>query len=191
MEDDTFGIVLFDDIRPFIVQLYTPEARLQLIDCTFNFLGLPMNLIAGSNGFQSTSSSSPSSSSSPATIASVVYNPFFHDGLLLNLGMDSQQATTFGSNAGLRRVFPQFETKKQSVERILKELEREEQFLEPVEQDWKCVWNLPLHAFPQDINTIFGQPYHPSGGIGLHSRYPWATVSTDEETQQSNKVFLR
>ncbi|KAF9084160.1 hypothetical protein BGX23_010773 [Mortierella sp. AD031] len=191
MEDDTFGVVLFDDIRPFIVQLYTPEARLQLLDCTFNFLGLPINSFAGSDGFQSSSSYSYTGSTSPKkpSTTSTVYNPFFHDGLLLNLGMDSQQVT-FDSNAGLKRFFPEFESKKKSIERILKELEREEQFLEPVEQDWSCVWNLPLHNFPQSIDTIFGQPYHPTG-LGLTSRYPWATVSTHEETQQSNKLFIR
>ncbi|KAG0287406.1 hypothetical protein BGZ96_008662 [Linnemannia gamsii] len=193
MEDDTFGVVLFDDIRPFIVQLYTPDARLQLIDCTFNFLGLPVNSFAGSNGPRSSTSTTPTGGSVSTPIrktpSNSVYNPFFHDGLLLNLGLDSNQAA-FGSNAGLTRFFPEFESKKKSVERILKELEREEQFLEPVEQDWSCVWSLPLHNFPQSVDTIFGQPYHPTG-LKLGTRYPWATVSTHEETQQSNKLFIR
>lgn len=193
MEDDTFGVVLFDDIRPFIVQLYTPEAQLQLIDCTFNFLGLPVNSFAGSNGPRSSSSTTPTGGSVSTPLRKApngnVYNPFFHDGLLLNLGMDSNQVA-FGSNAGLTRFFPEFESKKKSVERILKELEREEQFLEPMEQDWSCVWSLPLHNFPQSVDTIFGQPYHPTG-LKLGTRYPWATVSTHEETQQSNKLFIR
>ncbi|KAK3844755.1 MAG: NRDE-2, necessary for RNA interference-domain-containing protein [Linnemannia gamsii] len=195
MEDDTFGVVLFDDIRPFIIQLHTPEARLQLIDCIFNFLGLPMNTFAGSNGFRSSSSSPATTAGSGATSVkkatlTSVYNPFFHDGLLLNFGMDSQQVA-FSSNAGLKRFFPEFESKKKSIERVLKELAREEQFLEPVEQDWSCVWSLPLHNFPQGIDTIFGQPYHPSGLKLSSSPYPWATVSTHEETQQSNKLFIR
>jgi hypothetical protein len=194
LEDDTFGIVLFDDIRPFIIQLHTPEARLQLVDCTFNFLGLPVNSFAGSNGFQSFSPSTTIGGSESTPIrkdsTTSIYNPFFHDGLLLNFGMDSQQAV-FGSNAGLKRFFPEFESKKKSVERILKELEREEQFLEPVEQDWSCVWSLPLHSFPQSIDTLFGQLYHPTGLKLGNSRYPWATVSTHEETQQCNKLFIR
>ncbi|KAF8946659.1 hypothetical protein BGZ47_011731 [Haplosporangium gracile] len=194
MEDDTFGVILFDDIRPFIVQLYTPEARLQLIDCTFNFLGLPVNSFAGSNGLKTSSSTTPTGGSELVSVRKIpnisVYNPFFHDGLLLNLGIDSRQVT-FGSNAGLKRFFPEFESKKKSIERILKELEREEQFLEPVEQDWSCVWSLPVHNFPQSVDTIFGQPYHPTAGLKLSSRYPWATVSTHEETQQTNKLFIR
>ncbi|KAF9285695.1 hypothetical protein BGZ88_009449 [Linnemannia elongata] len=194
MEDDTFGVVLFDDIRPFVVQLYTSEARLQLIDCTFNFLGLPVNSFAGSNVLRASSSTTPTGGSGTTSVRKTprtsVYNPFFHDGLLLNLGMDSNQVA-FSSNAGLKRFFPEFESKKKSIERILKELEREEQFLEPVEQDWSCVWSLPLHNFPQSVDTIFGQPYHPTAGLNLSSRYPWATVSTHEETQQSNKLFIR
>ncbi|KAF9128452.1 hypothetical protein BGW39_005046 [Mortierella sp. 14UC] len=194
MEDDTFGVVLFDDIRPFIIQLYTAEARLQLLDCTFNFLGLPVNSFAGSNGFRSSSSPTTTGGSGSTSVRKAattsIYNPFFHDSLLLNFGMDSQQVT-FGSNAGLRRFFPEFESKKKSIERILKELEREEQFLEPVEQDWTYVWSLPLHNFPQSIDTIFGQPYHPTGLKLSSSRYPWATVSTHEETQQANKLFIR
>ncbi|KAF9932655.1 hypothetical protein FBU30_007652 [Linnemannia zychae] len=193
MEDDTFGVVLFDDIRPLIVQLYSSEARLQLIDCIFNFLGLPMNSFAGSNGLQLSSSFSMTDGSGSNSVrkyaSSDVYNPFFHDGLLLNMGMDSQQST-FSSNAGLQRFFPKFESKEKSIERVLKELEREEQFLEPVEQNWSYVWNLPLHNFPQSIDTIFGQQYHPTG-LGLSSQNPWATVSTHEETQQTNKLFIR
>ena len=190
MEDDTFGVVLFDDIRPFIVQLYTSEARLQLIDCTFNFLGLPVNSFGGSNGLRASSTAGSGIPSVRKTPNTSVYNPFFHDGLLLNLGMDSNQVA-FGSSAGLKRFFPEFESKKKSIERILKELEREEQFLEPVEQDWSCVWSLPLHNFPQSVDTIFGQLYHPTAGLKLSSRYPWATVSTHEETQQSIKLFIR
>ncbi|KAG0277084.1 hypothetical protein BGZ95_006543 [Linnemannia exigua] len=154
MEDDTFGVVLFDDIRPFIIQLYTPEARLQLIDCTFNFLGLPMNLFAGSNGLRSSSSSPTTNGGSgltsvkKATLSSV-YNPFFHDELLLNFGMDSQQVA-FSSNAGLKRFFPEFESKKKSIERILKELVREEQFLEPVEQDWSNTFEQLIQVTPLD-----------------------------------------
>ncbi|KAF9140954.1 hypothetical protein BGX30_005692 [Mortierella sp. GBA39] len=194
MEDDTFGVVLFDDIRPFIVQLYTSEARLQLIDCTFNFLGLPVNSFAGSNGLRASSATTPAGGSGTTSVGKTpntsVYNPFFHDGLLLNLGMDSNQVA-FSSSVGLKRFFPEFESKKMSIERTLKELEREVQFLEPVEQDWSCVWSLPLHNFPQSVDTIFGQPYHPTAGLKLSSRYPWATVSTHEETQQSNKLFIR
>src|SRR5690554_1503398 len=71
LEDDPYGIILFDDIRPFIVSLYSQEARLQFVDCLMTFLGLPINSFAGSNGPQS------ATEHTNATNTGVVYNPYF------------------------------------------------------------------------------------------------------------------
>ncbi|KAG0356101.1 hypothetical protein BGZ54_000844 [Gamsiella multidivaricata] len=183
LENDPYGIIIFDDIRPFIVSLYTAEARLQFVDCMFNFLGLPVNSFAGSNESQS-SLSSPVSRPMRATS---FYNPYFHDSLLLDMGMDIQSSQD--SNLGLKRFFPPFENKAKLVERVMKEIEWEQQLREPEERDWNCVWNLPIHLFPHGPDTIFGR----RGGDSSEedARYRWANVSSHEEVKVSNKVFIR
>ncbi|KAF9380273.1 hypothetical protein BGX21_002410, partial [Mortierella sp. AD011] len=176
LDDDPYGIIIFDDIRPFIVPLYTSEARQQYVDCMFNFLGVPMNSLAGSNG--------PRSLASPKLVKSgSIYNPYFHDSLLMNAGIEVE--STLDASSGLRRFFPEFESKEKLVERMMKEIELEQEFLEPEERDWSCVWNIPVRSFPQCTDVIFGKVKRDS------KSYPWATVSSHDEVQISNKVFIR
>ncbi|KAF9182967.1 hypothetical protein BGZ51_004338 [Haplosporangium sp. Z 767] len=179
LEDDPYGIVLFDDIRPFIVSLYSQEARLQFLDCLMTFLGLPINSFAGSNGPQ------PATEHTNATKTGVVYNPYFHDGLLLNVGMDIQ--LNQDANPGLNRFFPQFETKEELVERTMKEIEQEYEFREPEQRDWNCVWNLPLRIFPQSMDAIFSRTSVSESKM----RYPWATVTRHEEMERVNRQLIR
>ncbi|KAF9991805.1 hypothetical protein BGZ79_003952, partial [Entomortierella chlamydospora] len=176
LDDDPYGIIIFDDIRPFIVPLYTSEARQQYVDCMFNFLGVPMNSFAGSSG--------PRSLASPKLAKSGdIYNPYFHDSLLMNASIEVQ--STLDASSGLRRFFPEFESKENLVERMMKEIEREQEFLEPEERDWSCVWNIPVRSFPQCTDVIFGKVKRDS------KSYPWAIVSSHDEVQISNKVFIR
>ncbi|KAF9116677.1 hypothetical protein BGX27_000059 [Mortierella sp. AM989] len=176
LEDDPYGIIIFDDIRPFIVSLYTPEARQQYVDCIFNFLGIPMNSFAGSNGPRSLTSSK---------IAKIcnTYNPYLHDSLLMNVGIEVQ--STLDTCSGLKRFFPEFESKENLVERMMKEIGREQEFLETEERDWNCVWNIPVRSFPQSTDVIFGKAENDS------KSHWWATVSSHDEVQISNKVFIR
>ncbi|KAF9207642.1 hypothetical protein BGZ49_010829 [Haplosporangium sp. Z 27] len=176
LENDPYGIIIFEDIRPFIVSLHTPEARLQYVDCLFNFLGIPMNSCAGSNGPRSLASSKLSKNYD-------VYNPYLHDSLLMNAGIEVQ--TTLDACFGLRRFYPEFESKENLVMRMIKEIGREQEFLEPEERDWSCVWNIPLKSFPQCADVIFGKVR------SVSKSYPWATVSSHEEIQISNKLFIR
>ncbi|KAF9962992.1 hypothetical protein BGZ70_007734 [Mortierella alpina] len=150
LEDDPYGIVLFEDIQPFIVPLYSAEARQQFVDSLMTFLGLPVNSIAGSNGIHAVARSS----ASKATTIPPAYNPYFHDGLLLNLGMDFE--LNLDDNPGLRRFFPKAETGQDQVQRVLKEMERERDLLESEGRDWSCVWNHPLRLFPHSPDTVFG-----------------------------------
>ncbi|KAF8925463.1 hypothetical protein BGZ58_000781 [Dissophora ornata] len=182
--DDPYGIIIFEDIRPFIVSLYTSDARLQFIDCMFNFLGLPLNSLVGSNGPHLSTSSSDSK---PAR-GIYSYNPYFHDSLLLNMSMDIR--STQDANVGMKRFFPEFENKEKLIERVRKEIESEHELREPEERDWSCVWNIPLNLFPQGMDTIFGKVTHGSNAE-QGTKYPWATVSSPEEVQVSNKLFIR
>ncbi|KAF9914211.1 hypothetical protein BX616_008751 [Lobosporangium transversale] len=200
LEDDPYGIIIFDDIRPFISSLYSPEARQQYIECVFNFLGIPINSSIGSNGPQTLSSSSVSNpdSYSKQSITNVnnisTYNPFFHDSLLLNLGMNIQ--STLASNEGLRRFFPEFDDHAKLVECILRDIAREYNFQEPMrkgeQQNWDYVWNLPLRLFPQSADTLFGNINQTLEPEKMEkTRYRWATVSSNEEIQTTNKLFIR
>lgn len=40
-DDDPYRIVLFDDIRPFLFVIRSPEVKLQLVYAVLNYLGLP------------------------------------------------------------------------------------------------------------------------------------------------------
>lgn len=184
--DDPYGVIIFDDIRPFIVPLYSEDARLQFMDCVFNFLGLSMNSFAGSNGYQPTAVA-PASVQKHSRVTSL-YNPYFHDSLLLSLDMGTR--STQDPNGGLKRFFPQFESKDGLVERILKEIEQEQQFRESEERDWSCVWNLPLHLYPQGADVIFGGL---SGGSDSEreNQHSWAKLGGHEEIQMSNRIFVR
>lgn len=183
--DDPYGVIIFDDIRPFITPLFTEDARLQFVDCVFNFLGLPMNSFAGSNGHQTAVSAAPTQKLAKATS---LYNPYFHDSLLLSMGMDTQSIQD--SNVGLKRLFPQIESKDRSIERVLKEIECEQQFRETDERDWSCVWNLPLRLYPQGADTIFGGLSSGSNSE-KENQYSWARLGNHEEIQMSNRLFIR
>ncbi|KAI1319785.1 hypothetical protein EDD11_003170 [Mortierella claussenii] len=186
LADDPYGIIIFDDIRPFIMSLHSPEARQQYVDCMFNFLGLPMNSLTGSNVLLSSGSSLTNASSFPSR---AVYNPFFHDGLLLNLNMDIQLA--FDANIGLKRFFPAFEGRAKLVERIMREIERDQELQETEERDWSCVWDIPLRLFPNGPNEIFGRNDGRTRTNVDKPQYPWATIISNEEIQGSNKTFIR
>ncbi|KAG0208757.1 hypothetical protein BGX28_000378 [Mortierella sp. GBA30] len=187
LEDDPYGIVLFEDIKPFVVSLYSTEARLQFVDCMLTFLGLPVNSFAGSNGLHSASKSS--AFNNPTKVATV-YNPYLHDGLLLNLGMDFH--LTLGDNPGLNRFFPKNESEQDLIERVLREIEREQELREPEERDWSCVWKFPLRLFPHGSDTIFGHiAMTLSGEKGVRNPYPWAIVSSHEEIEHSHKQLVR
>ncbi|KAF9985137.1 hypothetical protein BGZ65_011632 [Modicella reniformis] len=184
--DDPYGIIIFDDIRPFIVPLYTEGARLLYMDCVFNFLGLAVNSYAGSNGHQvSAAAVVPTRKPDKATS---LYNPYFHDSLLLTLGMDLRSMQN--SNVNLQRFFPQFENKDKSIERVVKEIQRERQFREPEERDWSCVWSLPLHLYPRGADTTFGGLTSGSS-TEQENQFPWASLSSHEEIQTSNRPFIR
>ncbi|CAO3567664.1 unnamed protein product [Mortierella alpina] len=183
LEDDPYGIVLFEDIQPFIVPLYSAEARQQFVDCMLTFLGLPVNSTAGSNGIHTLAKSS----ASKATTIPPVYNPHFHDGLLLNLGMDFE--LNLDENPGLRRFFPKAETGQDQVQRVLKEMQRERDLLEPEGRDWSCVWNFPLRLFPHSPDTVFSGT---ASNLELQGvRYPWASVTSRDELKNSNRVLIR
>ncbi|KAF9984571.1 hypothetical protein BGZ75_003870 [Mortierella antarctica] len=184
LEDDPYGIILFKDIQPFIVSLYSAEARQQFVDSMLTFLGLPVNSVAGSNGLHA----SAKSSASKATTIPPVYNPYFHDGLLLNLGMDFE--LNLDDSPGLRRFFPRAETGQDQIQRVLKEMERERDLLEPEGRDWSCVWNFPLRLFPHSPDTIFGRTAtEPSKLPGVH--YPWTSVTSHDELEHSNRMLIR
>ncbi|KAF9957415.1 hypothetical protein BGZ72_001840 [Mortierella alpina] len=184
LEDDPYGIILFEDIRPFIVSLYSAEARQQFVDCMLTFLGLPINSTAGSNGIHA----SAQSSTSNTTTIPPVYNPYFHDGLLLNLGMDFE--LNLDDNPGLTRFFPKAESGQDQIQRVLMEMERERGLLEPEGRDWSCVWNFPLRLFPHSPDTIFGRSateHYKLQGV----RYPWASVTNHDELEHSNRLLIR
>ncbi|KAG0322542.1 hypothetical protein BGZ99_003258 [Dissophora globulifera] len=181
IEDDPYGVIIFDDIRPFIVTLYTREARLQFVDCMFNFLGIPLNSLVGSNGLRSLNLTPLLKAGKP----NGPYNPYFHDGLLLNVGMDVR--STLDANVGLKRFFPEFEDPRKRIERVKEEIKREQELREPEERDWSRVWQIPLCLFPQGPDTIFGK----MGDSESTTQYSWATVSRHEEVQISNKLFIR
>ncbi|KAF9322769.1 hypothetical protein BG006_002071 [Podila minutissima] len=185
LEDDPYGIIMFDDIRPFIVDLHTTEAKTQFVDCMFHFQGLPVSLTAGSNGLsqqrQSTSTAQVKSRSFGC------YNPYFHDGLLLDVGLDSTYSTQ-ENNPGLSRIFPPIMTVERAEEMVRKEIEFSIKDCELEEEDWSCVWNLPLKVFTQGTDTIFGKH---GGSEKKNHRYPWAAVSSHDEVQQCNKEFVR
>ncbi|KAF9438864.1 hypothetical protein BGZ76_003889 [Entomortierella beljakovae] len=176
LEDDPYGIIIFDDVRPFITPLFTPEARQQYVDCLFNFLGIPMNTSTGSNG--------PRSLAMPKAAKSLnVYNPFFHDSLLMDIGIKATSALE--DISGLKRFFPEVESKENLIVKMMKEIEREQEFLEPDERNWNCIWTMPVKSFPHDPSVIFGR-------IRADAQYySWATVSSHDELQQSNKLFIR
>lgn len=182
--DDPYGIIIFDDVRPFIVSLYTEEARLQFVDCVFNFLGLPVNTFAGSNGQQHATGSSTHRLAKTTSL----YNPYFHDSLLLSLGMYTR--STQESNIGLKRFFPELENKDMLIERVMREIEMEQQFREPEERDWRCVWNSPLHLYPQGADTIFGG-FGSGSGSEREKQYSWAKLCDHDELQTSNRIFIR
>ncbi|GJJ73478.1 hypothetical protein EMPS_05836 [Entomortierella parvispora] len=176
LEDDPYGIIIFDDIRPFIVPLHSIEARHQFLDCMYSFLGLPLNSLGSSNNPQK------------SALRDSAYQPYFHDGLLLNLGMDIQ--SNYGMNPGLKNFFPAVITKEQSVQRVLREIENLNMDVEMEERDWSCVWKTPVKLYPQGTGNLFGE----LGNIGSGSRqvtYPWSTVTSDEEVQWTNKIFVR
>ncbi|KAF9572315.1 hypothetical protein EC968_010039 [Mortierella alpina] len=184
LEDDPYGIVLFEDIQQFIVLLYSAEARQQFVDSMLTFVGLPVNSLAGSNGIHA----SARSSASNTTTIPPVYNPYFHDGLLLNLGMDFEH--NLDDNPGMRRFFPKMETGQDQIQRVLKEIERDRNLLEPEGRDWSCVWNFPLRLFPHSPDTIFGRTAteHSRSQGGL---YPWASVTSHDELEHSNRKLIR
>ncbi|KAG0052575.1 hypothetical protein BGZ83_002400 [Gryganskiella cystojenkinii] len=176
LDDDPYGIIIFQDIRPFIVPLYSPEARHLFVECMYCFMGLPLNSLGSSNNLKKVSRHSPA------------YNPFFHDGLLLNLGIDIQ--SKYDMNPGLKRFFPQVVTKTQAVERVMKEIENLNMDLEMEEQDWSCVWKVPIRLYPQGADNIFGQ-LGQTGSDASPVIYPWSTVTSDDEIQWTNRSFVR
>ncbi|KAG0039182.1 hypothetical protein BGZ82_009333 [Podila clonocystis] len=185
LEDDPYGIIMFDDIRPFIVDLHTTEARTQFVDCMLHFQGLPVNLSAGSNGLSHQRQSTPTAQAKARWFGG--YNPYFHDGLLLDVGLDSTYSTQ-KINPGLSRIFPPIMTAERAEEMVRKEIEFSSRDCELEEEDWSCVWNLPLKVFTQGADTIFGKHV---GSEKKNHRYPWAAVSSHDEVQQSNKEFVR
>ncbi|KAG0025726.1 hypothetical protein BGZ81_006946 [Podila clonocystis] len=185
LEDDPYGIIMFDDIRPFIVDLHTMEARTQFVDCMLHFQGLPVNLLAGSNGLSHQRQSTPTAQAKSRLFGS--YNPYFHDGLLLDYGLDGTYSTQ-KMNPGLSRIFPPIMTAERAEEMVRKEIEFSSRDCELEEEDWSCVWNLPLKVFTQGADTIFGKHV---GSEKKSHRYPWAAVSSHDEVQQSNKEFVR
>ncbi|KAF9304381.1 hypothetical protein BGZ74_001682 [Mortierella antarctica] len=185
LEDDPYGIIMFDDIRPFIVDLHTTEAKTQFVDCMFHFQGLPVSLIAGSNGLSQQCQSTSTAQVKSRWFGS--YNPYFHDGLLLDVGLDSTYSTQ-ENNPGLSRIFPPIMTVERAEEMVRKEIEYSIKDCELKEEDWSCVWNLPLKVFTQGTDTIFGKR---GGSEKKNHRYPWAAVSSHDEVQQCNKEFVR
>ncbi|KAF9024678.1 hypothetical protein BGZ52_010549 [Haplosporangium bisporale] len=185
LEDDPYGIIMFDDIQPFIADLHTMEARMQFVDCMFHFQGLPVSLIAGSNGLSHQRRSTSTEQVKPRGVGS--YNPYFHDSLLLNVGLDSTYSTE-ENNPGLGRVFPSILTAARAEEIVRKEIELSIKDCELEEENWSCVWNLPLKVFTQGTDAIFGKHV---GSEKKNHRYPWASVSSHDEVQQFNKEFVR
>ncbi|KAF9391714.1 hypothetical protein CPC16_004014 [Podila verticillata] len=185
LEDDPYGIIMFDDIQPFIADLHTMEARMQFVDCMFHFQGLPVSLIAGSNGLSHQRRSTSTEQVKPRGVGS--YNPYFHDSLLLNVGLDSTYSTE-ENNPGLGRVFPPILTAARAEEIVRKEIELSIKDCELEEENWSCVWNLPLKVFTQGTDAIFGKHV---GSEKKNHRYPWASVSSHDEVQQFNKEFVR
>jgi len=176
LDDDPYGIIIFDDIRPFIVPLHSTEARHQFLDCMYSFMGLPLNSLGSSNNPLNT------------VLRDSAYHPNFHDGLLLNLGMDIQ--SNYDLNPGMRRFFPPVVTKDQSVQRVLKEIENLNMDSEMEEQDWSCVWKVPVKLYPQGTGNLFGELGN-TGPKSSRATYPWSTVTSDEEVQWTNKIFVR
>ncbi|KAF9411003.1 hypothetical protein BGZ94_001464 [Podila epigama] len=184
LQNDPYGIIMFEDIQPFIVEVRTAEGRMQFVDSMFHFLGLPMSLVSGANSSQHhremTSATMPLSEMRASS-----YNPFNSDSLLLNIGMDGAYASV-DLNPGLDRFFPPVIAREKAIELVLKEIESADRVAE--DHTWNGVWNLPLRVYTQGPDTVFGRRVDQEG---MDIRYPWASISSHAEVKQCKDHFVR
>ncbi|KAF9584551.1 hypothetical protein BGW38_006059 [Lunasporangiospora selenospora] len=114
-----------------------------------------------------------------------LYNPYFYDGLLIDLGMDIR--STIESNLGLKRFFPPSQTREQAIKRVLSEIEsgQLEGDQDPNDRDWSSVWKHPLRIFAQSPDAIFGPLDHDK------AMYPWASVANELDSPLSFKQTIQ
>ncbi|KAG0337366.1 hypothetical protein BG004_007671 [Podila humilis] len=190
LENDPYGVIVFEDIRPFIVDFHTVEARIQFTDCMFHFLGLPVSMVAGSNEHlhqRQSDISAMTENNAKQPIGVGTYNPYIKDSLLLNIGLDNTFAAS-ETNSGMDKFFPPVVNRERAIEMVMKEIESSSNGqADTQEYGLGSVWNLPLKIFPHTPDVLFGKRAEKDKEL---PRYPWAAVSDQDEIQHANKSFI-
>ncbi|KAF9159142.1 hypothetical protein DFQ26_006871 [Actinomortierella ambigua] len=180
MEDDPYGIILFEDVEPFLVSLYSVEARRLYLDCVVQFAGLPaMACGSGSNALPS----------------GTMPHPFVDDGLLHSISLLQPDESMPGNYSKKNdndddvpdpsRFLPPRLSAQLEVEQVLKEIEMMQQNIEPPDRDWNSiVWRHPLAVFPMAADNLFASV------TTLSFALPWAGVLRNGDEKAVNKAFL-
>ncbi|KAG0224175.1 hypothetical protein BGW42_005299 [Actinomortierella wolfii] len=182
MEDDPYGIILFEDVEPFLISLYSLESRRLYLDCVLHFAGLPVMTCSGSNTLPS----------------GTLPHPLVQDGLLHSISKLQPDGTVLNSGVNgdvdllnLSHYLPPRLSAQLEVEEVLKEVEMMQLGIEPSDRDWNSViWRHPLAVFPMAVDNLFTGTLLSSMTTSPRSNLPWAGVFQDGDAKTVNKTFL-